>query len=168
MTIIQELEAMRMRMIQEINTEFDVLIDRLSREVPASNVAATPRDYEIAYPLVAGSGLFKGKKPIAVIIDNERFGVSTWKQLASTLLNQCMKTPVYATALRALAGKVNGQKRTILSQLPTGMRSPLKLETGLYFETHYDTETLLNILLTRILFPIGYDCKNVMVVIRNM
>lgn len=47
------------------------------------------------------------------------------------------------------------------------MRSPIEITNRMYMETHYDTETLLNILINRILIPIGYDVKNISVIIRQ-
>ena len=47
------------------------------------------------------------------------------------------------------------------------MRSPMLLGENLYLETHYDTETLLNILMIRILRPIGYDFSSILVTVRN-
>ena len=47
------------------------------------------------------------------------------------------------------------------------MRSPLKIEDNLYVETHYDTETLLKILTTRILDVIGYDYRDITITVRN-
>ena len=48
------------------------------------------------------------------------------------------------------------------------MRSPLKIDRGLYMETHYDTETLLKIMLTRILEPVNYDYSGIRVVLRKV
>ena len=48
------------------------------------------------------------------------------------------------------------------------MRSPLQIEENLFMETHYDTETLLNILTTRILSPIGYDYSAISVTVRTV
>ena len=46
------------------------------------------------------------------------------------------------------------------------MRSPLKLCDELYIETHYDTETLMKLLL-EILDSISYDYNDIKVVIKN-
>ena len=70
--------------------------------------------------------------------------------------------------LENLAGKVSGKKRTLLAKTSDGMRSPLKIGENLFMETHYDTETLLNILMTRLLIPIGYDYSSISVTVRTV
>ena len=59
-----------------------------------------------------------------------------------------------------------GRVRTRVSKKKNQMRSPLKLCDELYIETHYDTETLMNLLL-EILDSISYDYNNIKVVIKN-
>ena len=48
------------------------------------------------------------------------------------------------------------------------MRVCFKLKQNFLMETHYDTETLLNILTTRILSPIGYDYSAISVTVRTV
>lgn len=50
----------RRRMLREINTEFDVIIDRIAQE-SGNNPKAFVGSCEMKYPLTAGSGIFKGK-----------------------------------------------------------------------------------------------------------
>ena len=47
------------------------------------------------------------------------------------------------------------------------MRSPVKIGEALFVETHYDTETLLRILTTRILDEVGYDCGKIQIAVRS-
>jgi len=47
------------------------------------------------------------------------------------------------------------------------MTRPLKIDEGLYGETHYGSQTLMYILVERILSPVGYDCSDVSIVIKN-
>lgn len=157
----------RRSMLREINTEFDVIIDRIAQE-SGNNPKAFVGSCEMKYPLTAGAGIFKGKKPAAVIIGGECVAVRTWRQLAGEIMTRCISIPKYRIALESLAGKVSGKKRVLLAGSPEGMRSPLVLTDGLCLETHYDTETLLNILTTRILSPIGYDYSGIYVTVRNM
>lgn len=167
MNVLKELEDMRRRMLQEINTEFDVIIDRIAQE-SGNDPKAFVGSCEMKYPLTAGAGIFKGKKPAAVIIGGECVAVRTWRQLVGEIMTRCISIPKYRIALESLAGKVSGKKRVLLAGSPEGMRSPLVLTDGLCLETHYDTETLLNILTTRILSPIGYDYSGIYVTVRNM
>lgn len=171
MEVIKEIEAMRKRMIQEINTEFDRLIERISSEY-AENwefaLSAEGIPYETKYPLAAGAKIFKGTKPNSVIFqDDTRIHVSTWKQVVAAVMEHCLDDKNNKDALKALSDNISGKKRLLLSKTGTSMRSPLKLCEGLYMETHYDTETLLNVLTIRILGAIQYDYSNIQVTIRN-
>lgn len=162
MNIGQELEAMRIRIIQEINTEFDRLIQQ------AAGNAELETQSESAYPLTAGTGIFKGKKPVKVFTDGQTpLYITTWKQLVAAVLQECVTKEGSEAALRQLCGNISGKKRVLLDRTPRNMRSPLQIAKDLYMETHYDTETLLNILTKRILDPIGYDYSRILVVIRG-
>lgn len=166
MNMINEIEAMRKRILQEVNTEFDVLIERITKEGNASSEPPIS-PYEMKYPLTSCSGVFKGKKPTSVIINGEMISIRTWKQLVAEVMNHCISSDTYKRALKELAGKVSGKKRVLLANKPDGMRSALKICEKLYMETHYDTETLLNVLMGRILMPIGYDFSDIYVTVRS-
>lgn len=163
MNIIQEIEEMRQRVICEINGEFDRLI------VLAQNCGSEfePTPYSVKYPLTADLVLFKGKKPITVIIGEESFQVKTWKDLVKTVMDKCIESTDNIIRLYELADKISGRKRMLLATSPDGMRSPIEITNRMYMETHYDTETLLNVLINRILLPIGYDVKNISVIVRQ-
>ncbi len=165
MNIFQELEDMRKRILQEINTEFDVIIENLSKD-SNENPHEHIQPYEMKYPLTAGPGIFKGKKPTSLITGKEIIRIRTWKQLVEEIMKGCMTSEKYKKELEELAGKVSGKKRILLAKTSDGMRSPLQIEENLFMETHYDTETLLNILITRILIPIGYDYSCISVTVR--
>ena len=168
MDIIKEMEAMRKRMIQEINTEFDLLIERAVCEGFTLEVSSVQEDYESIYPLIVGSKIFKGTKPTGVIFPNNTpIYVSTWKQVVSTIMSQCLKVNNNKAKLIALSNSITGRKRKILAKVGTDMRSPLKLCDDLYMESHYDTETLLNVLTNRILDAIQYDYSDIQISIRN-
>lgn len=74
----------RRRMLREINTEFDVIIDRIAQE-SGNNPKAFVGSCEMKYSLTAGSGIFKGKKPAAVIIGGECVAARTWRQLVGEI-----------------------------------------------------------------------------------
>ena len=63
MDIIKELEAMRKRMVQEINTEFDLLIERAVSEGLTMEASAEEEAYESVYPLTAGTKSSKEQSP---------------------------------------------------------------------------------------------------------
>ena len=168
MDIIKEIEAMRKRMIQEINTEFDLLIERAMSEGVTMDASCNVESYESVYPLAAGSRIFKGTKPTGVILsDKTRIGVSTWKQVVRVIMEQCLKSCDNKTKLMKLSNSISGRKRKLISESGTDMRSPLALCDNLYMESHYDTETLLNVLTKRILDAIRYDYSGIRIAIRN-
>jgi len=166
---IQELQNFRTQLIQEINVTFDRLIERLlieqQDETEQVNVA---REYEATYALSYPTAFFKGKKPNGVIFPNGvRVEAYTWKKVVESILKDCNSIPEKHEALIKLCGKVSGRDRLFLANRIDNMRSPIEIEEGLYMESHYDTESLLRILTTRILEPIKYDYSTISVVIRN-
>lgn len=168
MDIIKELEAIRKRMVQEINTEIDILIERVKSEGLATNEPAIEEAYESIFPLTAGSKIFKGTKPTNIFFaDKTRVHVSTWKHVVNEIMKQCLKNETYKNRLLELSGNISGKKRIMLAKTSDGMRSPLQLCDNLYMETHYDTETLLNVLTFRILDAIQYDYTSIQISIRN-
>ena len=63
--------------------------------------------------------------------------------------------------LHRLCNKVSGRDRVLLSESPDGMNSPICFADGMYFESKFDTETLLHVITKRILDPIGYDYSGI-------
>lgn len=126
-----------------------------------------PKSYEVLYPLTANAGIFKGQKPTGVIFGEERVSAGTWKKVFAEILAHCVKDVEKRNALMNLRGKISGRERVILAKESDQMRKAHKISENLYIETHYDTETLLRILLTRVLDPIGYDYSNIKVALRN-
>lgn len=59
-----------------------------------------------------------------------------------------------------------GHSRAILGAAPGNMDHPLKIGEGLYLESKYDTQTLLYVLVERVLPPIGYDPIGIRIVLR--
>ena len=168
MDTIQELQNFRTQLIQEINVTFDHMIRILRTEnVPTGQVAEV-REYESLYPLTAATGIFKGKKPTGVRFpDGTREDVRTWKNVVKVILTRCNKVMLNHKRLEDLCGKVSGRARVFLAEKPDGMRSSLQIDDKIFVETHYDTETLLRILTTRILEPINYDYSGITITIRN-
>lgn len=126
------------------------------------------RSNELTYPLTTATGIFKRKKPISVTFaDGTHVNAGTWKKVAETILKKCSSIPFYHKQLKDLCGKISGRERIFLADKPDCMRSPLKIGEELYIETHYDTETLLRIITTRILNVIQYDYSKITITIRN-
>ena len=42
------------------------------------------------------------------------------------------------------------------------MKAPVEIEDGLHFESKFDTEQLLRVLVEKVLRPVGYDCSSVL------
>lgn len=82
------------------------------------------------------------------------------------LLKGCCKDSGQRQALINLRGKVLGRNRVLLESETGKMRSPVKIDEALYVETHYDAETLMRILTTRILDMVDYDYSGVRIAIK--
>ena len=126
------------------------------------------RSYESVYPLCMEPGFFKGKSVVAVILpDGVRQETPTWKKLSEAILKRCNDDAGKHAALMDLRNRVQGRSRRLLGNSAENMRSPIKIDRGLYMETHYDTENLLRILTTRILDEVNYDYSGIQVALRN-
>ena len=163
MEIIDEIRKKQDDLIVMINSTFDELVKKVSNL--SEGVVVDSYSYETIYPLNNTSG-FKGKKVISVIINDKRTIVPTWKVLALEIFKSVLEEDVFSERLYALRDKVLGRKRKRLSASDTDMRSPIKLSNNLYLESHYDTETLMNLVL-QILNEIDFDYSNIKVVIKN-
>lgn len=175
MSVIQKIQAARIQTIENVNEIFDRLLQTLESDgVQVSSLAESGTqiqsggNYESIYPLAVNPGIFKGKKPTGVLFGVDgRVDVGTWKTVFREILQRCNADPEKHVALMNLRGKISGRERIFLAKEADGMRSPLKLSENLYVETHYDTETLLRIMTTRILDAVGYDYSGISVAIRN-
>ena len=166
---VQELQKLREELIREIDEKFDWIIDEVKKEsVPSrQKESRKPRNYEIIYSLSVGAGIFKGKRPTGVIFaDGRRTENPTWKSVAEELLKDCCKDSDQRQALMDLRGKVLGRNRVLLGSETGKMRSPVKIDEALYIETHYDAETLMRILTTRILDMVGYDYSKIRIAVK--
>ncbi len=83
------------------------------------------------------------------------------------ILVRCSREDPSRRLMLDLRGKISGRNRVLLADKPDKMRSPLKIADELYVETHYDTETLLRIMTTRILDAVHYDYSNITIAVRN-
>ena len=122
--------------------------------------------YEHTYPLTAPPYLFVGRKPAAVLFGDERAEVKTWRQVYSVILGRCNNNPVHHVTLMYLRDKAAGKVRVFLSGSPDSMTRPLRIDEGLYSETHYGSATLMHILVNRILTPVGFNCSDISIVVK--
>lgn len=163
--IIDEIRKKQDELIVMINSSFDEIVKEISK-LKQTDIKEDEQ-YDAIYPLTNTAG-FKGKKIIGVILNGKREIVPTWKQAVYIILSDVIKDENNKKKLYNLCDKLLGRKRIRLSSSSENMRSPLKLsdDDNLYVETHYDTETLMNLLL-QILNEISYDYSNIRVVIKN-
>lgn len=165
---IQMLQNLRNELIQSINLQIDEIILQLRNEEEPVVRREDWNRFEDQYPLTSATGVFKGKKPIGVnFADGTRIDVPTWKQVVCVILKRCIKNSLYNQRLREIRGRVAGRNRVLLDDRPDKMRSPVEIEEGLWVETHYDTESLLRILTTRILDAIDYDYSGISISVRR-
>ncbi|MCI9047277.1 MAG: hypothetical protein HFG71_08385 [Hungatella sp.] len=169
MDVVLELQTLRQELIREIDEKIEQTIKKLQdgyQEPPRREYTGT-KIYESIYPLNAGTGIYKGKRPTGVIFPGERRVESpTWKRVMEEILKDCCKDVGKRQGLMDLRGKVLGRNRVLVGSETGKMRSPIKIEEALYVETHYDAETLLRILTTRILDEVDYDYSDIKIAVR--
>lgn len=163
MNIIEETKEAQAFLVAEINKAFDGLLKKLQGD----EVESDKKQYETVYPISSNLASFKGKSPIYVIINDKRVIAHTWKNVFKIIILLCNENTSKHRALMELRNKILGRERILLSDSSEGMRRPFQIDKQLYVETQYDTETLLRILLHRILDEVGFDYSNISVAIRN-
>ena len=162
-SLVKDIKSKQEELIVMINSTFEAIIKEVSQL--SNNTINDNNDFELIFPLTNASG-FKSKKVIAVIINDKRYKAPTWKSVVQLILNDAIKNSLKLKKLYALRDKLLGRKRTRLSMTSDEMRSPLKITENLYIETHYDTESLMKLLI-EILDEIAYDYSLVKIVIKN-
>lgn len=169
MDLYNELQNLRAELINDINMKFDSILQQIdnSKFNNTSNYQKN-KEYETIMPLCMHSSAFKGKKPVAVIFkDGSRVNIRSWKMVVSAIMDDCIKNKNSKQQLYKLTGRITGRNRVLLSSSKMNMRSPIEIDDHLFMESHYDTETLIRILTTRILDPVGYDYSEIYIAIRN-
>ena len=169
MDVILELQTLKKELIQEIDEKIEQTIKMLQNnyDQPLEIKRIPAKMYESIYPLNTGTGIYKGKRPTGIIFANgKRVETPTWKRVREEILKDCCKSPEKYRAMMDLRGKVQGRNRVLIGSETGKMRSPVKIDEALYVETHYDTETLLRILTTRILNEVGYDYSKIKIAVR--
>jgi hypothetical protein len=123
------------------------------------------REYESIYD-IRNTGGFKGRKPIAIIFGQNRIICPTWKSVFAEIMKNCIQNHDCRQMLMRLRNQYHGTKRVLLTDDPSLMRSPLKIDDGLFVESNYDAQALMTLLI-RILNDVRYDYSGIMVVVRN-
>lgn len=163
MNIVKEIREKQNELITMVNSTFDELVRKVEKMSTEEN--KYEKEYETIYPITNATG-FKGKKPIAIIHKGKRKISPTWKIVVKNILEDIIKDETMKNKVMALRDKLLGRVRKRLSKTSDDMRSPLKICDDLFIETHYDTESLIKLLL-EILEEISYDYNEIQVVIKN-
>ena len=148
---IEEIRKSCESLRSSINATFDRLFKILDGE-EVEDIAA-----ENAYPFTADTYIFIGKQPIAVLFGEEKVEADNWRKVFAAIMSKCNADAKCHNKLMDLRDRIMGRDRVLLSRSPESMRRPLKIDEGMYAESHYGTATLLYILRDRILTPAGYD-----------
>lgn len=170
MNVVLELQVLREELIREIDEKIEQMVKKLQSEnqTTSEKKHVQAEEYESVYPLNVGTGIYKGKRPTGVIFEDGRRKESpTWKKVMEEILKDCCKDSKKHQALMNLRGKILGRNRVLLGSETGKMRSPVKIDEALYVETHYDAETLLRILTTRMLDEVDYDYSKIRIAVKT-
>ncbi len=165
MDVVSELSRAQSYLTQEIKKTFEEIAKKYREE--GESTPATPREFETIYPVGAEPAIFKGTTPTCVLFGTQRTVAHTWKNVFKLLILKCNEEADKHKKLMELRNKVLGRERILLSDGPGGMRRPFQIDKKLYAETHYDTGTLIRILLHRLLDEVGFDYSNISVGVKN-
>jgi len=123
--------------------------------------------YEFTLPLSVPTYMFVGKKPAAILFGEERVDVKSWREVYAVIIGRCNQDEQHHQTLMYLRDKIAGKVRMFLPANPKGMTRPLKIDDGIFCETHYGSSTLLHILTQRILSPVGYDYSHIKIILKD-
>lgn len=158
---IDMIERNRWQMHKLVDQRFDELIRRLTDETYEPEVGKV-------MPLYTLPALFKGLKPIAIMLPNGReIETKTWKKVVEEILKDCNRNEKCHEKLMSIRNKVAGRDRIILGSDERQMDVPIKIDEGLYFEAKFDTETLLKVMCSRVLAEVGYDYSQISLNVYN-
>jgi hypothetical protein len=148
----------------EVRDSFDKIIAYLES---GGEVSGETSMTERVLPLSINPVRFRKQKPIAVLFGEERVAVKTWGDVHTTVITHCIQDPVYHGKMMELRGRIAVKSKVFIAETSDGMKKKKKICDGLYTEVTYGSETLMHILVTRILSAIRYDCTNIYVVLNG-
>ena len=159
---IAQIEEIR----QELHTIIDTKIDTFIKQyITGDDPAVTLESSTTKQGLLRSvSAIFKGTKPVSVMLPSgATVYTKTWKKVVTAILVDCNSDKDIHNSLLEMRGKIFGNFRTILSDGTSKLTAPIKIDEDLYFETKYDTETLLHVLKERVLDVVGYDYSTILI-----
>jgi hypothetical protein len=169
--VIFEIKQAKKVLMNAVNGSFNNLIAVLSNEQAGSKhddytQTASVLPMERIVPITIHPSTFIGTKPVAVIINGERIDALKWTSVYNKIIMSCNQDPVYHDKLLYLRGRTSGKVRTFVSSTSESMTRPIKIDENLFIESHYGSQTLMHILLNRILEPIGYNYTKIQVILK--
>jgi hypothetical protein len=164
MDIQAQIELAKENLLEEVNRVLDDLVFKLQNQDKEERPI---EKREVIYPLTVNPSNFKKKTPICLLINGERIIAPTWKRVFQILMLRCIEDNKKYNALMQLRNEILGRQRVLLSDTDNNMLRPFKISDGLYAETQYDTESLMRILLHRILDAVNFDYSEMSVVVRK-
>ena len=164
-TVLAEVERCRAQLHQLIDDRLDAFI----LQVTCGDLSEYMQDETVrAVPFASAPVRCIGMKPVAVVLPGgSMVETSTWKKAAAAILLDCDADPERHERLMEMRGRVNGNFRRLLAEDPDGMDAPLKITEGLYLESKFDTQALLENLDQKILRRVGYDSGGIAVLYRS-
>jgi hypothetical protein len=169
--VISEIKQAKKVLMDAVNGSFNSLITVISNEqteisLDNCNQAAFVLSTEHTVPITIHPSAFVGTKPVAVIINGEKIDAPKWTSVYKEIIMSCNQDPVYHDRLLYLRGRTSGKVRAFVSSTSESMTRPIKIDENLFVESHYGSQTLMHILLNRILEPIGYDYTKIQVILK--
>lgn len=156
---IEAVEKLREQMHDDIDLKCDNLIERIKN---GESLDESNDFIERTLLLNSMSAFFKGTKISAVrFSDGREEKVNKWKDAVKIILQDCNSDEKMHFALTNICGTVFGKTRTLFDKTPDEMIAPIKIDEGMYLETKFDVEALLNVLKNRILDFVGYDYSGI-------
>lgn len=160
----KEVEKSRKQMHERIDQRFNDFI----LNTACGDLTQYLEEGICAKPLLAPASMFKGTRPTAVILPRQgKVEAATWQNVVRAILLDCDSDPARHQRLMTLRNRIAGNFRWLLSDKPENLRTPLKINEGLYFEGKFDTEALLQSLMKKLLEPVGYDYSGIAILLRT-
>lgn len=161
---IQMIEESRAQAHSIVDARYDELLSKVEYGEKISVRLPLQRDLSLG----TLPSLFKGKKPAVTLMpDGHTEPTPTWRSVVCAILADCNADEERHNRLLQLRGRVSGRCRSILSDDPSGMDVPIRIDDGLFFEGKFDTEYLIKMMTERVLDKVGYDYSGIRIAIRN-
>ena len=155
----KQIEELREDLIRQVNQKCDSLLEAYRN----GGQCDLHEKRECEHRLIAVSPAeLKGKKPLAIQTKSgEWIETLTWKKVVQKILQTYNENPESHKKFMDMRGKVFGRWGAILESTPDNMSVPLKIDENLYFEAKFDTETMIKVLLEKVLTPANCDCSEI-------